>query len=187
MSIAPIFFVPRIIRQPEEIIKCGKVYLWSVSILAVVGWLQLLLWYETGKDPLPIGFINSYIAGSAQQLRSGIDHVGSIAIYRMSSFGGEPKGLATGLALGLLILQTGISDISTINLSKQKAFLLWGFLMLSLLFTWSTSGIYLWLIGTIIPNAGRTRQYAEKTKSENIGYRAYFSHFSHCDYDSHYF
>jgi len=148
LMIASIFIIPRIVQKHEDIIKCGKIYLWSVSVLAVLGWIQLLVWYGTGTDPFPIGVVGSLVSGSKQTLRSGIDHVGSIPVYRMCSFGGEPKGLAQGVAVGLLILQSGVTSISAVSISKRKVFLLWGFLMLSLLFTWSTSGMFLWIIGT---------------------------------------
>ena len=150
LTISPILLIPYLVHKQEYIFQCGKIYLWSVTILAVLGFIQLFIWYVTGKNPFPIGYVNSLLtASSPEMLRSGIDFVGGSTVYRMNSFGGEPKGLATGLAIGLLILQVSYSgDILPIK-QKRKMIWLWGFLMTALILTWSTSGGFLWLIGTL--------------------------------------
>lgn len=148
LTLAPLFLVPLSVRKTSDIISLGKTYLWSVTILAVLGWLQLGLWYGIGFNPFPIGLVNSFLGGSINHvLREGVDFVGYVSVYRMNSFGGEPKGLATGFAVGLLLLQAGGDSVL---LWRRKTILLWGFLMASLLLTWSTSGVFLWLIGTVV-------------------------------------
>ena len=121
LTLAPVFIIPRIVRRPNVIIDCGRVYLWSMTILALLGWVQLLLWYGIGFNPFPIGYVSAHIGGNFQSgVREGIDWVGSVPIYRMNSLAGEPKGLAQGLAVGLLVLQSGVARISPLSFSKRK-------------------------------------------------------------------
>jgi hypothetical protein len=120
----------------------ARTYLVSVSVLAGIGWLQLTIWAQTGSDPLPVGFVNSLLGGAGEE-RSGITTFYDESIYRMSSFGGEPKGLGSSLAVALLLLQSGF------NVWRQRL-ILWAFLFCSLIATLSTMGIMIWFAGTAI-------------------------------------
>lgn len=150
LAITPLFFIPTILTNLEDIVHCGRVYLVSITILAFLGWVQLILWYGIGYNPFPIGIVNAVLSGAiSSQLREGVDWIGNFPIYRMNSFGGEPKGLAQAIAVGLLILQSGVAHLPSLRIRRGRLIGLWLFLILSLVFTWSTSGIFLWLIGTL--------------------------------------
>ena len=104
-SVSPVILVPLILRNRNELIVAGKVYLSSVFILAVLGWIQLFVWYGTGTNPMPIGLVNELLSGDGAA-RSGVYWFKELQIYRMNSFGGEPKYLGAYLVVALLIIQS---------------------------------------------------------------------------------
>ena len=120
-------------------------YVLSCLLLAIVGFIQLTIWYATGKDPMPIGFIGSLLTPSSIDIRSGMFYFEDKNVYRMSSLGGEPKNLGQGVALGLLILIWGyVNNVRILNNgTKVVAFLLFT----ALFFTQSTSAFISFAVG----------------------------------------
>lgn len=143
ITLSPLLVVPMLIRSAPDLIRLGKIYLVSVTILAAIGWLQLAVWVATGSDPFPVGFFDNLLGGSASN-RSGAFVSDGIVIYRMSSFGGEPKGLGASLAVALLLLQTAVP----IKASFKQ--LIWYFLFVSMIATFSTMAILGWLAATSV-------------------------------------
>jgi hypothetical protein len=158
ISFIPVLLLAGFVRERDTVLGCARAYLYSIAILAALGYLQLLIWYSTGSDPFPVGFINSLFTGD--DTRSGIDWVGNSPVYRMSSFAGEPKSMGVALAVGLLIIQSAIGISASGRRSRFASKLLWLVLFLALVLTWSTSGAFLWIIGTsamVIFGAGNIR------------------------------
>ena len=147
LEVAPVVVVPFIVRQWSVIGQMAGVLIRSNVILATIGWLQLAVWNATGRNLLPIGGIGNWLGG-AESVRGAVETVNGTAVLRMSSFGGEPKGLGQNLVLALLLVQCRFlvrgSQLSRRSLS------IWAFLMLSSLATLSASAVYLWLIGTVV-------------------------------------
>lgn len=144
-TISPLFLVPLIFRRQEELMSAGKVYLWSLCILATLGCIQLLIWYGTGTNPMPIGLVNGLLGGS-QDARDGAYQFMDLSIYRMNSFGGEPKNLGGSLVIGMLIIQVVLMTMNTPFVSKF--IYLWLFLAASTITTSSTTAFFLWIVGT---------------------------------------
>lgn len=142
ITISPVWIIPSVVKSRSDLMKIGRVYLLSVALLAAIGWLQLAVWMATGSDPFPVNFFNELLGGQGSQ-RSGIFNYMGASIYRMSSFGGEPKGLGVGLAVGLLLLQAGVKP------QGRFTTWLWPFLFVSLISTFSTMAILCWLVTTI--------------------------------------
>ena len=145
-TISPVFLVPWILRRPEELLNAGRVYLWSAIILAILGWFQLLVWYGTGVNPIPIGLVNDILSG-AESVRQGSYVFMDLSIYRMNSFGGEPKGLGSALVIAVLIIQIVLTTMKTVGV--RKLIYLWVFMALSTIATLSTTAFILWVIGTL--------------------------------------
>src|SRR5690606_11434799 len=57
LSISPAFLLPLTLRSMRDLYEAGKVYILSCYCLAVVGFFQIVVWYATGRDPLPIGIL----------------------------------------------------------------------------------------------------------------------------------
>lgn len=143
ITISPIWLVPTYIRDRAGLLQMGKCYLVSVGILALIGWMQLAIWIATGTDPFPVGFFNGLLGGMGGE-RSGMFQYTGGVIYRMSSFGGEPKGLGIGLAVALLLLQAGVS------LKGSWGRWFWPFLFISMVATFSTMALLGWLGATVV-------------------------------------
>ena len=138
ITLSPVWIVPSLVRSRSDLAQIGRIYLLSATLLAGIGWLQLAIWVTTGSDPFPVGYVDELLGGQGTQ-RSGIFEYMGGQIYRMSSFGGEPKGLSAGLGVALLLLQAGVKP------RGKYAALLWPFLFASLIATFSTMGILCWL------------------------------------------
>lgn len=74
-----------------------KTYVYSCLVLAMLGLLQFVVFSVTGVDIFPIGMFSS-------DGRSGYVLIAGELQLRVSSFGGEPKGLGQSLAIGLALL-----------------------------------------------------------------------------------
>jgi hypothetical protein len=87
-TLSPLFLIPTILRQPAELQVAGKAYLWSVFVLAVVGWMQLLFWLRTDVNPIPLDLFNDLLGGMGDARVEAIARIDSmsLAFYRMSSF-----------------------------------------------------------------------------------------------------
>lgn len=143
VMISPVFLVPWLVRDQADIIQFGRIYILSVVVLALIGWVQIALWVATESNPLPIGYVNSLLGG-VDFTRSGQFYYEDLLIMRMNSFGGEPKDLGAGLAVGLLILQAGLCC------DKRRQFMIWGFLFATLLTTLSSMSITTWFGATVL-------------------------------------
>jgi len=145
LTISPALLVPHLLRQPFQLVTAARVYLWSSAVLAALGWVQLVTWYSTGWNPIPIGLVNSLLGGMGEGTREGSFEFESI-FYRMNSFAGEPKNLGAALAVAMLFIQV-FWDNGGPRTARTR--LLWLFLAVSGLATFSTTAIYLWIIGTV--------------------------------------
>lgn len=143
ITLSPLLVVPALIRNATDLRRLGQIYLASTVVLAMIGWLQLGVWTATGSDPLPVGFFDNLLGGSATN-RSGVFSYEGGLVYRMSSFGGEPKGMGASLAVALLLLQSGIPIKSSLRRS------LWYFLFASMVATFSTMGLLAWFGASLV-------------------------------------
>lgn len=145
VSISPVFLVPQLLRHPTQLISLARVYLLSSTVLAVLGWVQLFTWYSTGWNPMPIGLTDSLLGGMGEGVREGMFEYESL-IYRMNSLAGEPKNLGAALAVAMLFIQAWWHNGGR---RTTRTLLLWLFLAASGIATFSTTAIYLWLIGSV--------------------------------------
>lgn len=145
VSISPVFLVPQLLRHPTQLISLARVYLLSSTVLAVLGWVQLFTWYSTGWNPMPIGLTDSLLGGMGEGVREGMFEYESL-IYRMNSLAGEPKNLGAALAVAMLFIQAWWHNGGR---RTKLTLLLWLFLAASVIATFSTTAIYLWLIGSV--------------------------------------
>ncbi|MEM8991644.1 MAG: hypothetical protein AAGD08_14665 [Pseudomonadota bacterium] len=88
--------------RKAEPMRLVRAYVLSCLALAGLGLVQLAVFIGTGTDIFPIGLLS---ASDPEQVREAFVGSGSGKFIRVSSFGGEPKGLGQSLAvaLGLLI------------------------------------------------------------------------------------
>ncbi len=150
IMIAPVFLVPWLVRNLDQVRYLVGTYLVSVVILASLGWVQLVIWVATGSDPIPIGFVDNLLGGAAGQ-RSGQFMFGGDVIFRMSAFGGEPRDLGAGLVVGLLFIQAGVRP------RWRFASLVWPFLFVSMLATFSTMALITWFGASLVQLVFRER------------------------------
>ncbi len=146
-SLAPLLMVPPLMKGPEDATTVLRLWMTSLVVLAVIGWLQLVIWYGTGTNPLPTGTVNRLLGGSVDMLREGRFDFEGFGIYRMNSLANEPRNLGTALALGLVGLQAWALAVR--DLPGRKMAALWLFLFVSAAATFSTSFAAVWLIGTV--------------------------------------
>lgn len=170
VDFSPIFFVPRIVRNTVEVIRLGRVYVVSCVVLSVLGWYQVGTWLLTGNNLFPIGCVAEFMSPGSElvrnALREGIAVYGDVRILRMSALGGEPKTLAIALAISLVMLQLRIYS----NGFRKTYVLTWIFLFVSMIQTLSTSGFYLWVIGTAaVYVLSRTMRLENATKHVTMG------------------
>ncbi len=152
-TISPVFIAPMAFKTSRDLIRAGKVYVWSAVSLAIVGWVQLAVWYFTGWNPTPIGLMDSLLGGMAEA-REGMFEVASLPIYRMNSLGGEPKDLGASLVVALVLIQT-VLLFGRNSTHRLKAVVVWAFLVVSAAATMSTTALYLWILGTVAVVAGK--------------------------------
>ncbi len=146
LDLAPVLFLPVLLRSTEELKKLGSAYVASVVVLVCIGWGQMAAWYATGENPLPIGYLNSLLGGQAP-VYEGVETIEGTIVRRMNSFGGEPKGLGQSVAFALLLIQifgSGRPD------RRRTSALVWALLAVSLVATASASGVLVWLSGSLL-------------------------------------
>ena len=149
LVLVPILIAPRCMRDKEDIVKMGKMYVLSAVILAIMGWIQIIIWNVTGINPLPIGLVDSLFSGQGWGTQGGlITHMG-VNIYRMNSLSGEPKGLGQSLVIAMLLIQIVFSNMEQSPKTCRTLRLIWIFLAISVIATMSTSAFYLWILGSI--------------------------------------
>ena len=142
---------PLIIKSRDDVLRMGRLYVAAAVVLGIIGWMQLFIWYATGSNPIPIEAFNGALGGINSTENSGSFGFEALNIYRMNSLAGEPRELGAGISLALLLVQS--FALTTPRLPAGRLALIWGFLFATLLATYSTSGIGLWLIAsmTLIP------------------------------------
>lgn len=131
-----------------------KTYVYSCVALAILGIIQLAIFLSTGTDIFPIAMFQG-----EEFHRSGMLVIEGQSVLRVSSLGGEPKGLGQALALALCIL---------IILSRRFAMSRWkyvgsaGLLFIVVLLTSSTSAYVTLLIvgGFIFAFSRRPQPYS---------------------------
>ncbi len=150
-SVSPVVLYPMLIRDSDDVLRIGRIYIAGVVVMALIGWLQLVGWYATGNNPLPIGAFGNALGGGYAEARSGSYVLDALNIYRMNSFAGEPRDLGIAIVVALIAIQS-VALVAP-RPATGKLLLLWVFLFLTLLSTVSTSGIGLWVIAspTLVP------------------------------------
>lgn len=152
-GLAPIVLLAWLLPGRNDLSAIGRTYLLSALALAAIGWLQLGLWYGTGWNPLPVGAVNVLLGGSEAYNREGLISLGQGLIYRMNSLAGEPRNLGTTLVMAMLLIQA-----VALTTPRPRAGLLlamWLVLFASILATFSTSAVLVWLVGSaaLLPGA----------------------------------
>ncbi|WP_139556669.1 hypothetical protein [Methylotetracoccus oryzae] len=148
LSLAPVLLAATAVRQANDLFRLGRTYLISCLILAGIGWVQVIWWRVTGRDPLPIGFLQSVLTGSDSILRTGLYGTDVGEFIRMCSFGGEPKGLGQALVVALLLIQTGV--LAQLGVKPARRISITLILAISAVATLSTSALALWTIGSLV-------------------------------------
>lgn len=144
----PVVLIGWLAARDDDIAACGRIYLASAVVLAVIGFGQLAIWYATGQNPLQVAAISTALGGSEVYSRQGAFDFSQLAIYRMNSFAGEPRQLGVTLVLAMLIIQAHALTARRPPLLPMVA--IWLFLLAATVFTYSTSAALVWLIGTAV-------------------------------------
>jgi O-antigen ligase len=118
----------------------------SAVVLATIGWGQLAIWYATGSNPLPVGYVSSLLDGSSAGLRSGILRVSGAEVFRMNSLAGEPKNLGMVLVIAMLLIQVAARG----NPKQRRLKIMWFYFAAAVLTTWSTSAFLLLIAGPAV-------------------------------------
>lgn len=147
-TVSPVALLSWLKLRNDEIAACGRIYIVSGIVLAVIGWLQLTIWYATGNNPIQISAISTLLGGSEQYNRQGAFGFAQIAIYRMNSLAGEPRQLGAALALAMLVIQA--HALTAERPKTLRLLAIWVFLLASATATYSTAAAGTWLIGTLV-------------------------------------
>ncbi len=146
-AVTPVVLIPMYVRQRDDILVMGRLYLASVIVLTIIGWLQLAGWYATGTNPLPIGAFGNALGSLYSDARSGSFALDALNIYRMNSFAGEPRDLGIDIIIAIMMVQA-----IALTAERPRTWtlaLLWLLLFASMLATFSTSAIGLWTIASV--------------------------------------
>lgn len=143
---APLLLLPAVVWRIEEAVTATRVYLGSLTVLVLVGCVQIVVWMGAGVDIAPIGSVANLFGGTSE-VRHGILPVLGRRFLRMSSFGGEPKSLGQSLAIGLLLIQAA-ALLKSVSLKKLGA--MWVLFFLAMLATASTSALFVWAGGSVL-------------------------------------
>jgi O-antigen ligase len=146
-TISPVFLVAWGIKSGDDIVAIGRTYIVSVMVLAVIGWFQLAMWYGIGVNPLPIAIVNSLLGGVAETTEGYVPFA-DFAIHRMNSLAGEPRTMGGEAALVMLIVQALAATQTT--LARWKLVAIWLFMAATMLGTFSTSAMLLWILGSVL-------------------------------------
>jgi hypothetical protein len=173
-ALSPIFVSPMVIDRMDDVRRMGRLYIAGVVVLAIIGWAQLAIWYATGTNPIPVEAFNALLGGSNSAEVSGSFGFESLNIYRMNSFAGEPRELAIAACLAILMLQA--HALTARNPGGWRLALIWLLLFVTLLATFSTSGLGLWLIAslTLIPACLLFRIPLARSPAQLLGAAAAF-------------
>lgn len=147
LTISPAVVVAWGIRSGRDVVDLARTYIVSVLILAVIGWFQIAIWYGTGVNPLPITVVDT-LMGAPVEARQGAFEFDNLAIYRMNSLAGEPKGMGRAAVYAMMVLQAIGATTSVIP--RWKLLGIWLFLAATTIATMSTSAFLIWIIGTAL-------------------------------------
>jgi hypothetical protein len=142
-----ILVAPLYLREEEDFRVAARCFVWSLLVLASLGWLQLALWYGTGWNPFPVGLLTSW--GGDPSLRQATFSYGDVQVHRMNSLGGEPKDLGQGLMVGLFLIQA-IWIVHPDPALSRRLRGPWILLFVSMLLTLSTSALSVWPVVTVL-------------------------------------
>lgn len=150
LTLLPIWLLPRYIKHWEDVVLIIKTLILSLTTLALISMVQLVIWLITGVDPLPVGVINQYLGGNPEDVRYGGEYISSsITLYRVNSFGGEPKGLGSSMAMGMLLIQALLIYVRD-KRTTQYLNLCWVLFAVTLFATLSTTALVLWPLGSLV-------------------------------------
>jgi hypothetical protein len=148
LSISPIFFIPLICNGQHQVVKLFKYFVTSCLMLAILGWLQMAVWYSTGLNLFPIGLLDTLLETQAAALaREGQFIYEGVWVYRMNSLGGEPKNLGAALVFAMMLLII-LKDRLFKSPAQRNAVL--AFFAASVFATLSTTAFYLLAIGLFV-------------------------------------
>jgi len=157
LNIVPLIFALTYLDKADDIKKAAKVFLSSISILAVLGLLQFAVWYINGKNIIPLNILRP----SINQITVLLTVDGS-NFLRVSSLGGEAKHFALSLVFGLNIIFVKMFYHKKSWSDLFLAMLL--FLVLILTFSTQgyvllTAGIITFIVGLLfLEGLGKTRK-----------------------------
>ncbi len=173
-AITPVVLIPMYSRDRDDILVMGRLYLMSVVVLTLIGWLQLAGWYATGSNPLPIGALGNALGSLYYEARSGSFALDALNIYRMNSFAGEPRDLGIDIILAMILVQA--YALTVVRPRTWAVALLWLFLFISMLATFSTSAIGLLIIASaaLLPACWTFRVKIQRRTSSLFGVAAAF-------------
>ena len=144
LQFIPIFLIFSLQHRVDPM-ALFRTYVLSCGFLALIGLWQYAYWWKTGTDPIPIASFTIDVGHTG--LRSGMYSFLGETWLRISSLGGEPKGLGVSLVLALLILITIGKRL--IEQPLLRLFTL-GVILVALLLTFSTSAFVLGSLGLIV-------------------------------------
>lgn len=147
-TVCPVALIAWLGLRGDDLAACGRIYVVSGLVLAVIGWVQIAIWYATGSNPIQVAAISTALGGSEQYNRQGVFDFAQIAIYRMNSLAGEPRQLGTALVLAMLIIQA--HALTALRPRTPRLLGVWLFLLASAAATYSTSAVALWLVGSLV-------------------------------------
>ncbi len=146
-SISPALLIGWMMRSEDDVRTLLRTYLLSVVLLGLIGWLQLVVWYGTGTNPLPVGAVNEWLGGGGET-RQGTFDFAALAINRMNSFAGEPRQLGGALVVAMLLIQSVMLFARAPDWRRLAP--LWAYLLITAIATYSTSAVAIWLVGTSV-------------------------------------
>lgn len=146
-NLAPALLVAWSLRTREDIEAAFRTYLWSALILGVIGWFQILMWYRTGINPLPINGLSD-VLGGASGVTEGQFAFDLLNIKRMNSLAGEPRNLGGVCVFAMLLIQAAVLTIR--QLPFLRLGLVWLFLLVTAALTYSSSAAVLWVFGSAV-------------------------------------
>jgi len=140
IDVTPVFLPLLFFKKIEDVKTTAKVFVTSVIILCVLGWVQSLAFYLYGVALFPV--FREGLTGAVTQVMD-VNMFG-VTFFRMHSLGGEPKDFAVTVAVAIVLL-----IMSKITDSKGFRFgnLLMGFFLISLFMSLATSGFFVLLMG----------------------------------------
>lgn len=145
-AVSPVVVTPLVLRNRNDVMAMGRLFIAGAIVLSFIGWVQLALWYATGTNPLPIGAFGNALGGGYSEARSGSFALDALNIYRMNSLAGEPRDLGIAVIIAMLAVQA--QALVATRPAGGRLLLVWAVLFFTMLATLSTSAIGLWIIAT---------------------------------------